>query len=140
MFRIIALFAIFSLVPSSIAWPQTKQDAYEAAKLRIVEMWYENESGAFREILASQGHSKLQIDSILFKSFEAYAACMARAAQEQAHEQSLPEELLLNALGSELKTNESITVTFVVDLEAYGKKQDSCSNVLFKELGLRDGQ
>ena len=121
----------------SISWPQSKQETYEAAVLRLVEMAEESLGDTFRQLLSDQGRSADEIDTILFNTFHAHANCLAHVARKQAQEQNIAEKILLDALGQELQNDDPFGATFHVDIEAYGLKQQQCSDVLYEELGLR---
>ena len=49
-------------VAPSISWPQSKQETYEAAVLRLVEMAEESLGDTCRQLLSVQGRSSDEID------------------------------------------------------------------------------
>ena len=68
------------------------------AKKNIAQAAYEQFSDRVREALLSQGHDEAKVESILWKNFDASAACQVDALMASAAEQSLSFYELVNMI------------------------------------------
>lgn len=96
--RIIFVALIVTLGPS-LASSQEQEGAVEIAKLEFVEKMYASGADHFRKVLAERGLTDAEIEDVLFKAIDKYSACAVRAAQAQAQEQGLPEDIVLKGVG-----------------------------------------
>lgn len=129
-------FALISLVYPVIAWCQTEEDMLETAKLGLIEKMYESGEESFRTNLSNRGYSDDEVESILFDALDAYAACYVRAAQTQAREQGLSEEIILKGIGGKTRGKDEAQVLIALDTEAMKEKQAPCRKDLGEKLGI----
>ena len=62
--------------------------------------------------------------------------CIACAAQSQAREQGLSEEIVLKGFGTCTRGKEESLVLLQLDTEAFKLRTASCNKVLYDQLGL----
>ena len=126
---------IFLLLPISV-WAQADGDAIEAAKLGAIEKMYEGVAEHYRKQLAGRGLSNEEVEDILFKAIDAYALCSVLAAQAQAHEQGLSEEIILKGVGNKTRGKEESLILLSLDMDALKLKREPCRKALNKKLGV----
>ena len=131
--RHIAAFVVF-LVPLALA--QTESNVLEAAKLGLFEKTYESSAYRFRTALEAQGFSTDEIEKRLFEAVDAYAACAVLAAQAQAREQGLPEDIVLKGLGHKTRGKDEAEVLFALDLVALKRRTAPCAKALGEAMGV----
>ena len=130
--RIIFIFLLF---PVS-GWTQYDGDAIETAKLGLIEKMYESSAGQFRKQLDGRGWSDEEVEDILFEAIDAYALCSVLAAQAQAHEQGLSEEIVLKGIGHKTRGKEESLILLSLDTDALTLKREPCSKAFGEKLGV----
>ena len=125
---------IFLLLPI-LVWAQTYSDAVEAAKLGTIEKIYKGGGDHFRTQLAGRGLSEEEVENVLFEAIDAYALCLVLAAQAQANEQGLSEEIILKGIGNKTRGKEESLILLSLDMDALKLKRTPCKEALGKKLG-----
>ncbi|MFQ6004505.1 MAG: hypothetical protein ACE5OQ_03290 [Woeseia sp.] len=132
----LSFFALIGLVFPVITWCQTEADMLEAAKLGLIEKMYDSGGESFRANLANRGYSDDEVESILFDALDTYAACYVLAAQTQAREQGLSEEIILKGIGGKTRGKDEAQVLIALDTDAMKEKQAPCRKFLGEKLGI----
>lgn len=125
----------FLLLPHLVV-AQSDGDAIEAAKLGMIEKIYKGGADHFRKQLTGQGLSDEAVAEVLFESIDAYALCLVLAAQAQAREQGLSEEIILKGIGNKTRGKEESLVLLSLDLDALKQKRAPCRKALGDKLGM----
>lgn len=126
----------FYLLLPTLAWAQNDDDALEAAKLGLVEKMYKSGAEHYRKQLKDRGLSDQEVGSILFEAIDAYALCSVLAAQAQAHEQGLSEEIILKGVGSRTRGKEESLILLALDTDALKLKKAPCKRAFGYKLGV----
>lgn len=112
------------------------EELIEAAKLGLFEKMYESGAKTYRTQLAGRGLSAEEVEDRLFQAMDALALCVALAAQSQAREQGLSEEIVLKGFGTGTRGKEESQVLLQLDMEAFKSRTASCNKVMYDQLGL----
>ena len=131
---IYTLFFTF-LIPA-LAWTQNESGAIEAAKLGLIEKMYEKGAEQFRIQLGDRGLSDEEVEEILFEAIDAHALCSVLAAQAQAHEQGLSEEIILKGVGGQTRGKEESLIFLALDTDALKLKSAPCNKAFGDKLGV----
>jgi hypothetical protein len=129
------IIVVFLLCPT-LVWAQSDSDVVEAAKLGMIEKLYEGGGDHFRKHLTGRGLSDEEVENALFEAIDAYASCLVLAAQEQAHEQGLSEEIILKGIGNRTRGKEESLVLLSLDMDALKLKRAPCREAFGEKLGI----
>ncbi len=127
-------FILFTAFLPTLAWPQSESDMLEAAKLGLIEKFYASGIEHYQKTLDDRGLSSEEKESILFDAIEAFAACWVLAAQAQAREQALSEEIILKGIGGRTRGKEESLILLALDTEALKIRRRPCTQVLYEIL------
>ena len=127
---------ILAIVLSPVlVYAQDHSDAVEAAKLGMIEKLYNAGGDHFRKQLSARGLSDEEVENVLFEALDAYALCVVLAAQAQAYEQGLAEEVILKGFGDKTRGREESLVLLSLDTNALDLKRAPCKEALSNTLG-----
>ena len=133
IYKYAVLFVLFLPV---LVWTQSDSESLEAAKLGLIEKIYERGAEHYRKQLAGRGLTSDEVENILFEAIDAYASCIALAAQAQAHEQGLSEEIILKGFGRRTRGKEESLVLLELDMDALNIRTAPCKKALGDKLGI----
>ena len=123
------------LLSPVLVYAQDHSDAVEAAKLGVIEKLYNAGGDHFRSQLSARGLSEDEVENELFEAIDAYALCVVLAAQAQAHEQGLSEEVILKGVGNKTRGKEESLILLSLDTDALDVKRAPCKEALSNKLG-----
>ncbi len=119
-----------------LAWPQQSDDLVEAARLGMVEKMYERMAGIYRKQLDGRGLSDERIENILFEAIDEFALCTVLAAQAQAHEQGLSEEIILKGFGRSTRGKKESLQLLTLDTDALKRKTAPCKKAFDEKFNV----
>ena len=128
---------LFCLLLSSLAFSQTEENALEAAKLGLIEKLHETMVPVLREELSNRELSEEEAEALIYSSIDTFAACLVLAAQSQAREQGLPEEIILKGIGDRTRGKEESKILLELDTGAMRLKQAPCNDNLTRTTGVQ---
>jgi hypothetical protein len=131
----LALVALIAILGPSLVSSQ-EQESAEIAKLEFVEKMYAGGAEHFRKALADRGLTDAEVEGMLFKAIDKYSECAVRAAQAQAREQGLPEDVVLKGVGGGTRGKEEARILLELDMDAMKKKREPCRKELGETLGV----
>ena len=123
------------LLSSGLVYAQDHSDTVEAAKLGVIEKLYNAGGDRFRKQLSARGLSEDEAENVLYEAIDAYALCVVLAAQAQAHEQGLSEEVILKGVGNKTRGKEESLILLSLDTDALDLKRAPCNAALSDKLG-----
>jgi hypothetical protein len=129
-------FILSMLVLPMVALAQLESDTLEAAKLSLFEKTYAKTAGHYLVLLEARGLFGEEAEGVLFEAIDAHAVCVVLAAQAQAHEQGLSEEVILKGLGGKTRGKEESLILLQLDMEQFKLKTKSCNDALGQKLGV----
>ena len=130
--RLLFLLCILFASPS---WAQTQSDTIEAATLGVVEKLYETGEAFERRSLSDYGKTDRDIDLILDSAYVKMAQCFVSAAQAQAREQGLSEDVVLKIISEKIIIDETETkIMHEIDWDALNTKQAPCSTEFYADM------
>ena len=122
------------LLSSGLVYAQDHSDTVEAAKLGVIEKLYNAGGDRFRKQLSARGLSEDEAENVLYEAIDAYALCVVLAAQAQAHEQGLSEEVILKGVGNKTRGKEESLILLSLDTDALDLKRAPCNAALSDKL------
>jgi hypothetical protein len=87
-------------------------------------------------LLEARGLFGEEAEGVLFEAIDAHAVCVVLAAQAQAHEQGLSEEIILKGLGGKTRGKEESLILLQLDMEQFKLKTKPCNDALGQKLGV----
>jgi hypothetical protein len=129
-------FILSMLVLPMVALAQLESDTLEAAKLSLFEKMYEKTADHYLVLLEARGLFGEEAEGVLFEAIDVHAVCVVLAAQAQAHEQGLSEEIILKGLGGKTRGKEESLILLQLDMEQFKLKTKPCNDALGQKLGV----
>lgn len=120
-----------------LALSQTESDVLEGAKTGLIEKLYKTMAPMLRSSLDDRHVSEDEIDTILFGAIDAYAACIAVAAQQKAREQGLPKDIILKGIGSETQGKEKSKILLELVTDALKVRQSPRDEQISSKTGVQ---
>jgi hypothetical protein len=129
------IFVVFlCLLSPGLGWSQSESEMMEAAKLAMIEKMYETSADTIRKQLQTLGVSEERSNEMVAVAFEKFADCVIRAANEQAKEQGLSQEIILKSFGAGTSGKDEARIAMEIDDEALHEKQKVCDEQFNKDL------
>jgi len=129
-------FILSILVLPALVLAQLESDELVAAKLGLIEKMYERNSDRYLLLLEGRGLFGEEAEELLFDAIDAHATCIVLAAQTQAHEQGLSEEVILKGIGGKTRGREESLILLELDTDQLKLKTQPCNDALGKKLGV----